>query len=77
MAAAIEASGLSREEYRERFTSPDDDVHAMLEEALGLVAQRNARREALQNAFKASGKTVAEFADMYGLDPAEARRLLA
>ena len=77
MAAAIEASGLSREEYRERFTSPDDDVHAMLEEALGLVAQRNARREALQNAFKASGKTVAEFAEMYGLDPAEARRLLA
>jgi hypothetical protein len=77
LAAAIEASGLGREGYRERFTSPDDNVHAMLEEALAQVAQRGARREALQNAFKASGKTVAEFAEMYGLDPAEAGRLLA
>jgi sRNA-binding protein len=77
LAAAVEASGLSREAYRERFTSTDDTVHAMLEEALSLVAQKNARREALQNAFKASGKPVAEFAEMYGLDPAEAKRLLA
>lgn len=77
LAAAIEASGLGREAYRERFTSPDDDVHAMLEEALSVVAQRGARREALQNAFKASGKTVPEFAEMYGLDPAEAKKLLA
>lgn len=77
LAAAIEASGLGREAYRERFTSPDDNVHAMLEEALAVVAQKAARREALQNAFKASGKTVAEFADMYGLDPKEAKKLLA
>lgn len=76
LAAAIEASGLSREAYRERFTSPDDHLHALLEEALSVVAQKNARREALQNAFKASGKTVAEFAEMYGLDPREAKRLL-
>ncbi|WP_299797408.1 ProQ/FINO family protein [Ramlibacter sp.] len=77
LAAAIEASGMSREEYRERFTSPDDNVHAMLEDALSVVAQKAARREALQNAFKASGKTVADFAEMYGLDPKEAGRLLA
>src|SRR3954468_17943878 len=32
LAAAIEASGLSREDYRERFTSPDDNLHALLEE---------------------------------------------
>ncbi|MCE3272152.1 MAG: prop effector [Ramlibacter sp.] len=76
LAAAIEASGLSREAYRERFTSPDDNLHALLEEALSVVAQKNARREALQNAFQASGKTVAEFAEMYGLDPREAKRLL-
>ena len=77
LAAAIEASGLGREGYRERFTSPDDEVHSMLEEALSLVAQKAARREALQNAFKASGKTVAEFAEMYGLGPREAGKLLA
>jgi sRNA-binding protein len=76
LAAAIEASGLTREAYRERFTSPDDEVHALLEEALSLVAQKGARREALLNAFKASGKTVAEFAEMYGLDAAETKRLL-
>ena len=77
MAAAVEASGLSREGYRERFTSPDDDLHSLMEDALALVAQRRARREALRNAFAASGKPVAEFAEMYGLDPAEAKRLLA
>ena len=77
LAAAIEASGLSREAYRERFTSADDQVHSMLEEALSVVAQKAARREALNNAFKASGKSVAEFAEMYGLDPKEAKRMLA
>ena len=48
-----------------------------VEEALSLVAQRGARREALRNAFQASGKTVSEFAEMYGVDPVEAKRLLA
>lgn len=77
MAAAIEACGLSREDYRERFSSPDDHLHALMEDALSLVAQKHARREALRNAFRASGKPVAEFAEMYGLDPKEAERLLA
>lgn len=77
LAAAVEASGLGREGYRERFNSPDDNIHALLEDALAIVAQKNARREAMQNALKSSGKTVAEFADMYGLDPKEAKRLLA
>lgn len=77
LAAAIEVSGLSREGYRERFTSPDDNLQSLLEDALSIVAQKSARREALQNAFRASGKTVVEFAEMYGLDPKEAKRLLA
>jgi ProP effector len=77
LAAAIEASGLGRDGYRERFASPDDDLHALLEEALSVLAQRNARREAMRNAFQASGKTLEEFAEMYGLDPKEAKRLLA
>ena len=77
LAAAIDVSGLGREGYRERFTSPDDNLHALLEDALAIVAQKSARREALQNAFKASGKTVVEFAEMYGLDPMEAKTLLA
>jgi ProP effector len=76
MAAAVEASGLGREGYRERFTSSDDNLQSILEDALSMVAQNSARREALQGAFKASGKTVQEFSEMYGLDPAEARKLL-
>ena len=76
LAAAIEASGMSREAYRERFTSPDDGVHSMMEEALSQVAQKGARREALRNAFEASGKTLPEFAQMYGLEPAEVKKLL-
>lgn len=77
LAAAVEASGLSREDYRERFGSHDDGVQALLEDALAVVSQKQARREALQRAYQASGKTVAEFAGMYGIDPAEAQRLLA
>jgi ProP effector len=77
MAAAIEASGLSREDYRERFSSPDDNLHALIEEALSVVAEKQARRAALRNAFESSGKPIAEFAEMYGLDPREAKRLLA
>lgn len=77
LAAAIEASGLARADYRERFASMDDNVHSMLEEALWLAAEKAARREAMRNAFRASGKTVAEFAEIYGLDPDDAKRLLA
>jgi ProP effector len=77
LAAAVEASGLGREGYRERFSSPDDQLQALLEEALAVVAQKSARREALQGAFRSSGKTVAEFAEMYGLELAEAKKLLA
>lgn len=76
MAAAIEASGLSREAYRERFTPGDDKLRAIVEDALAAVAQKSARREALQRAFQASGKSVPEFAGMYGLDPEEAQALL-
>ena len=76
MAAAIEASGLAREAYRERFTPGDDNLRAIVEDALSAVAQKSARREALQRAFQASGKSVPEFAQMYGLDPAEAQALL-
>jgi len=76
LAAAIEASGLDRDAYRERFTSPDDNLHALMEDALSLVAQKGARREALRNAFQASGKTVPEFAEMYGLDPKDAQAML-
>ena len=77
LANAIEASGLGREGYRERFTPPDEQLQSILDDALSVVAQKHARREALQRAFKASGASVADFAQMYGMAVAEAEKLLA
>ena len=68
---AIEASGLSREEYAERTRTQDEVSNTLLDEAFAEMAVQTAKREALMRAFEASGKTAAEFAEMYGLDPAE------
>lgn len=74
LVAAIEASGLSREEYAERARTQDDAATALLDEAFADLAAQTAKREALMRAFEASGKTVEQFADMYGMDPAEVAR---
>lgn len=77
LAAAVQASGLGREAYRERFgTGGSDATRALLEEALQTVAQADAKREALVRAFRASGASVESFAEMYGLDPAEVARFV-
>ena len=68
--AAFEASGLSRQDYMARVQNNDLDANALLEDALAEVDQKLARQEALLRAFDASGKTLAEFAEMYGLDRA-------
>lgn len=77
LAAAIDASALGRDGYRERFSSDDAQLQALVEEALSLVGQKTARKEALQRAYTASGKPLEEFAEMYGLELAEAKSLLA
>jgi sRNA-binding protein len=68
---AIEASGLSREAYLECIRTQDDVSVALLDEAFAELAAQAAKREALMRAFEASGKTEVEFADMYGMNPAE------
>jgi sRNA-binding protein len=73
---AIEASGLSREEYVLAVRTQDEASTAVLDEAFAEVGARTAKREALLRAFEASGRTVAEFAEMYGMDPAEVGRTL-
>jgi len=73
---AIEASGLSREDYVLAVRTQDEVTSAVLDEAFAEVGARTAKREALQRAFEASGRTVAEFAEMYGMDPAEVGRTL-
>lgn len=74
---AIESSGLSREAYMLAVRSNDETSNAVLDEAFAELGARNAKREALRRAFEASGRSVAEFAEMYGMDPAEVKRTLA
>ena len=66
--AAFEASGLGSQAYLARVQNSDLEANALLEGALAEADQKLARQEALLRAYDASGKTLAEFADMYGLD---------
>ena len=65
---AYEASGLSRQDYQARVQTSDEAATALLEEALAEHDQNQARQDALLTTFEASGKTIDDFADMYGLD---------
>lgn len=67
--AALEASSLSRQDYLARVQSKDETITTLLEEAMAEYDQKLAKQEALRSAFQKSGKTVKEFADMYGLKP--------
>jgi len=73
---AIQASGLAREAYMERVHAQDELSVSALGEAFAEMAEQAAKREAVRRAFEASGRSVEEFADMYGMDPAVVRRSL-
>ena len=74
--AAYEASGLTRQEYLSRVQRNDADANALLDEAFAERDRELARQEALLRAFESSGKTAAEFADMYGLDQRDVLKAL-
>jgi ProP effector len=76
LVAAIEASDLSPQEYAEQMRTQDETANALLDQAVGELAQRAAKREALARAFEASGQTVEAFAEMYGMDLREVKRTL-
>lgn len=73
---AIEASGLAREAYLERIHAQDELALAALADAFAEIAEAVARREALQRAYAASGKSPEEFAEMYGMDVDVVRQAL-
>ena len=73
---AFEASGLSRDAYLECVSGKDEEVNQITRDAVDEVAGRLARDEALLRTFEASGKTLNEFADMYGLHVLDANRTL-
>jgi ProP effector len=66
--AAFEASGLSRQEYQLRVQTNEAEATLLLEEALAEYDAKFAKQTALKRAFDSSGKSAAEFAEMYGLD---------
>ena len=72
--AAIEASGVGRDAYAERVRARDAKGNAALDDALAELGRQGAKREALLRAFETTGKTEAEFADMYGMEPREVTR---
>jgi hypothetical protein len=73
---AIAHSGLSREAYLERVRVHDEVGLAVVQEAFGEIAARDAKREALRRAFAGSGKSVEEFAEMYGMDVSAVQEIL-
>jgi ProP effector len=75
--AAFEASGLSRQDYLAKVQTNDAGANTLLEEALALRDDRLAKEAALLRAFDSSGKTPAEFADMYGMRLRDVERALA
>jgi len=73
---AIQACGLTREAYAQQVPTQDPLAQAALDEAFAELAEQAAKGEALRRAFAASGRSVEEFAEMYGLDLAVVRGTL-
>ena len=65
---AIENSGLTLDGYADLVRVQDEATNALLDEAIAELKMEAAKREALMVTFTASGKSEAEFADMYGMD---------
>ena len=74
---AIENSGLALDDYASLVRVQDEATNALLDDAMAELKAEAAKREALMVTFTASGKTEAEFADMYGMDLKLVSRVLA
>ena len=70
----IDASGLQRDDYAALVRNRDEAANAVLDVAMIEWAERSAREEALLRTLEASGKSVDDFADMYGMDRQEVLR---
>lgn len=74
--AAFEASGLTRQDYLSKVQTNDAQANTLLQEAFAEYDSKLAKQEALCRAFNSSGKTLEEFADMYGLDKRDVLKAL-
>lgn len=73
---AFVSSGLSRQEYQLRVQTNEAAATLLLEESLAEYDAKFAKQTALKRAFESSGKSAAEFADMYGLDARTVKSVL-
>ncbi len=73
---AFASSGLSRQEYQLRVQTNEAAATLLLEESLAEYDTKFAKQTALKRAFESSGKSAAEFADMYGLDARTVKSVL-
>jgi ProP effector len=73
----FEASGLERQDYLARVQTNDAQANTVLKEALAQRDEILAKQAALLRAYDASGKTPAEFADMYGMNLRDVKAALA
>ena len=71
----IHAANLDTQAYQEAVQVRHPTVQAILAEALQQADARNARDEALAHIFESSQTSVEAFAEMYGLNLQEARRV--
>ena len=76
MIDAFVSSGLSRQEYQLRVQTNEAAATLLLEESLAEYDAKFAKQTALKRAFESSGKSAAEFADMYGLDARTVKSVL-
>lgn len=76
LVGAIEASGISPQDYAVQMRTQDEVSSTILDAAVARLAERSAKREALTRAYQASGLDLQAFAEMYGMDPAEVAHTL-
>ncbi len=76
LAAAYQASGLSRPDYLSRLPALQEPVASVLDAAMAQVDQHRAKAAALVRAFDASGKSAEVFAESLGIPVAQVRAAL-
>lgn len=77
LSQAITQSGLPATVFAEAASTRDAQVRAVLERVVEQLSALAAREEAMLAAYEATGGTVADFADTYGLSTQEAGLMLA
>ncbi len=70
-------SSLSPTDYAALVRTRNEADNAILDEAMTEAQSHTARAEALARAYQSSGKDMAEFAEIYGMNVREVKQLLA